>query len=769
MLKPHHNLLEPRPSDRLRVGERLVDIPLREVSPIGGEGETVRITLKSLGVLLTLVAHLGKPVSREALLEWVWPDTLPTDDVITQAITQLRKALGDDRDHPRYIETLAKQGYRLIAPIEWLVDEMSAETPERPVSATVWAGTSEAGTSETGRDETDPSGTGSVAANRRAWMLPASLLTVAVAAGTGYVLLKGGDESAAAFPPPASGAQIQRITALPEPENRPSLSPDGSMIVYSRNTREDDGSSLMLQTTAALPPRQITESVSRQWDSMPSWSPDGRQIAFVREFERHCAVMLMPAAGGSPREIGECLGGSEHSLSWYPDSKALIGAQRPGSSEKSGLERALYKLPLDTGRWERIRYERATTDEDLAPRVSPDGRWIAFQRNVSLADLWRIPVGGGKPERLTRLRTNLYGAVWTHDGKRLLFARYYDLGARTILSSVEIASGRIADFSPRNGYSGSLMYPSVAASGDLVAFEMEDGHSVMLRMPLADDGPAQRQPLFESSGSSLLPSVAPDGGQVLFVSDRSGDLRLWWAERDEPDSLRSIEGFVPMPRYPAVWHESAQRALAIGLGDRGRGLYEIEPRQGRVTRLPLPGKGDPVHVAYPPDPMRLLVVADRGEGRLGLTLYDRSREPWRALAQIEDVAMAFVDRRNQRVVFARGSAREIWAANLDLGDAHAIDRVANQRRTRLMAASAEGVWVMDQDKRAGCDWSWRLVAAPGADAAPQYCVASRFLTPDPVTFDAEAKVIYSSVAEDAAADIGLLPLSALDETRLAGR
>ena len=82
MLKSHKNLLEPRPSDRLRIGERIVDIPLREIAPAAG-GDAVRITLKSLSVLLALVANANKLVSREALLEWVWPDTLPTDDVVT--------------------------------------------------------------------------------------------------------------------------------------------------------------------------------------------------------------------------------------------------------------------------------------------------------------------------------------------------------------------------------------------------------------------------------------------------------------------------------------------------------------------------------------------------------------------------------------------------------------------------------------------------------------------------------------------------------------
>src|SRR5690606_35021442 len=48
--------------------------------------------------------------------------TLPTDDVLTQAITGLRKAFGDDRDAPAYLETIPKSGYRLLAEVEWLPD-----------------------------------------------------------------------------------------------------------------------------------------------------------------------------------------------------------------------------------------------------------------------------------------------------------------------------------------------------------------------------------------------------------------------------------------------------------------------------------------------------------------------------------------------------------------------------------------------------------------------------------------------------------------------
>ena len=101
------------------MGDCLVDVPLREIRA-PGKRRPLRITPKSMAVLLVLIEQAGRVVSRDALMAEVWPDTLPTNDVVTQAITQLRKAFDDERGNPRYIETIAKNGYRLLAPVEWL-------------------------------------------------------------------------------------------------------------------------------------------------------------------------------------------------------------------------------------------------------------------------------------------------------------------------------------------------------------------------------------------------------------------------------------------------------------------------------------------------------------------------------------------------------------------------------------------------------------------------------------------------------------------------
>jgi DNA-binding winged helix-turn-helix (wHTH) protein len=75
---------------------------------------TVRIEPKMMDVLLFLARHAGQVVSKDAIADAVWPDLFISESVITRAIAGLRKALEDDAQAPRFIETIAKRGYRLL-------------------------------------------------------------------------------------------------------------------------------------------------------------------------------------------------------------------------------------------------------------------------------------------------------------------------------------------------------------------------------------------------------------------------------------------------------------------------------------------------------------------------------------------------------------------------------------------------------------------------------------------------------------------------------
>src|SRR5690348_16023908 len=84
---------------------------------IGNDGEVVRLRPRLMDVLLRLAAAPGEVVTRQALLDDVWPRRVVADEVLSRAIAELRTALHDDAREARYIETLPKVGYRLIAPV----------------------------------------------------------------------------------------------------------------------------------------------------------------------------------------------------------------------------------------------------------------------------------------------------------------------------------------------------------------------------------------------------------------------------------------------------------------------------------------------------------------------------------------------------------------------------------------------------------------------------------------------------------------------------
>lgn len=81
------------------------------------EGEKISLTPKAAEILTLLVTNAGRLVEKDFLLKEVWPDTFVEESNLAQNIFTLRKALGDDRDGPTYIETVPRRGYRFVASV----------------------------------------------------------------------------------------------------------------------------------------------------------------------------------------------------------------------------------------------------------------------------------------------------------------------------------------------------------------------------------------------------------------------------------------------------------------------------------------------------------------------------------------------------------------------------------------------------------------------------------------------------------------------------
>lgn len=749
MLESHPILLTQRPSDRVKIGGYIVDLSLREVtSAENGDIDPVRITVKAQGVLMALVAHAGRVVGREALMDWVWPDTMPNEDVLTQAITQLRKAFGDSRRQTAYIETISKHGYRLIAPVEWLPsDESQIDAPTHDGEAAAEETLPEA-VADADQVERKP-------APEPAKTKLAVIGAIAVAAVVFGLLIGWPGVPSSFLSPPTdvpvgAGTGYRRIASSLELEFLPSLSPDGAMVVYARGNNREKFASLMIQTTSPLPPRPLTKQSPHRFDTMPAWSPDGQTIAFVRSIGTQCSIMRIPAVGGEEREIGPCIGDEQRTIHWYPDGKSLISTgQIEGRSEGS----ALYRMSIESGRWERIQYQKSTEDFDDRPAVSPDGRWIAFHRNGATGDLWRIPGTGGAAERLTHFIANFGGLAWTPDSGHLVFSRTVD--DESVLSRLSVTTGEISDF---RDLDTSVESPSIAFKSGAVAVQTIDRSDVIKRLRVAAGRTAfaDAETLFASSGANRLPAISPDGKQIAFVSDRAGQSLLWWAQRSDPDSLQPIEGFTPLLRAPPTWDGSSTHLLVAGTGPGGDGLYEIDAKRANFVQLPVP-EPNPIQAVYHPDPGKLLVVGVRRDGGQSLTLYDRGSRPWRVLSRIDDdVAVVAVDRTNARILFGRREKQEIWAADLSLRNPRQIDVLHSMKRSKTLTATAEGVWVLDV--RPDCSWYWHRVVDNRSTRDDDVCLGDeKALRLDAVVgYDAPKGEIFLSMTEYQF-DIGYMP------------
>jgi len=567
----------PTPRRFLVVGEHVVEVDTLRVATTP---DASRLTPKSMAVLLHLVDNAGRTSSRDALLDEVWKGTCPTPDVLTQAVADLRRVLGDDAQAPRYIETLPRLGYRLVASARF-VDAL----PRKSAPAN----------DEVSADETAPSRD----TRRRPRAFPAApvvgALLVVVVAALAYLR-----PSASTMAPPRwQATSPHAITSDPGPESYPRISPDGTRLAYSIGNAQLHDARIVQRSLASSRATRLTEA-TRGDELFPVWSPDGAMLAFSRYAEGQCGLFVAPALGGAERRVAACSGEALNYIGWSPDAKHLLTTAALAADR---ADAAIALLPVDGGAVERLAYEHAPTDIDLDARYSPDGRKIAFRRGANpYSDLFVMEATGGAVRRLTHLGSRIRGYDWTRDGSALVFSSGHR--GEQALYTVSIDDGRIdaLDVQPAE-------FPSAARHADAVVYEIP-----RLRTQLADvafDGDVDHgRDVVASTGNDGAPAFSPVDDRIAFVSDRGGAQQLWLHDPVAGETVAVTDAAEPTLRFPA-WRADGARLLVVARGaDSGR-LVEID--LATRTRRVLTAAGDDVQFGvYAGTPDRFVaVVGDR--------------------------------------------------------------------------------------------------------------------------------------------------------------
>ena len=134
-------MMNTRPARRYRFGVFEVDSSTGELRR---KGMRVKLHAQPLQVLLMLLERPGDMLTREEMSRELWPEGTFVDyeHGVNSAVNRLREALGDKASNPRFIETLARRGYRFVAPVEQVELNGEAAIPVTPAQA--WEPTSQA-------------------------------------------------------------------------------------------------------------------------------------------------------------------------------------------------------------------------------------------------------------------------------------------------------------------------------------------------------------------------------------------------------------------------------------------------------------------------------------------------------------------------------------------------------------------------------------------------------------------------------------------------
>lgn len=510
-------------------------------------GQTLRVEPKVMDVLVVLASRAPEVVSREELQETVWGTAYVSEDLPRRAVYALRKAFQDDPRRPEYIETIPRSGYRLVAPVVPVaVTEPATESGARPTAAGAAAAL---GRARPALRPPSPSAPGPPARPP----LPRRWRRLAPAAG----LLAAGLLAAAALSlgllrsdlrKRTPGLEISPLTTRPGLEYDPAFSPDGSRVAFLRapDSSEEATISLHVQLVGVETSLELGDPplVDRPIES-PTWSPGGTAIAYRRWQEPGgWAIYRIPSLGGSERKLVD-LGRIETSgLSWSPDGRWLALGLRPDPDGPL----ALYRIGVETLERQRLTDPPATILGDKLPAWSPDGRFLAFVRNLAgeASELRVVPAAGGTSRPLLPEHHKIADVDWSPDGRRLLVAVHH--GGRHRIWSVDPATGAVR---PLDELGDDTRWVTVPRQGDRLAIGRARWELGIRRYDLAS-GEATPLPGLSSTFYDEALDLSPGGDRLAMVSTRSGSPEVWISDLEgrRPVQITSFGGpIVGHPRW----------------------------------------------------------------------------------------------------------------------------------------------------------------------------------------------------------------------------
>jgi serine/threonine-protein kinase len=525
------------------------------------DGEEIRLPPRVIGVLQFLLERKGKVVSKQALMDGVWGETAVSETSLTEAISLLRQALGDDAQDPKYLETVHRRGYRIrsVAPAAAADDvDRSTAGVRKPAAPPMRA-------------------------------IAIAVLALIIVAAIAWIAARWPRQA----PPRPTHVTIATIGNLKEWSSL-AISPNGRDVVYV--AKDGEHGMLHHRSLDGFETRIIGGTKDA---SNPFFSPDGEWVAYVSGGR----LMKVKLTGGVPIAIG---GGATHGGGTWTRDGSIIYTNSVG---------ALARISAEGGTPEALTVPDSVAGEvgHVAPDLLPGGKSVLFT-------IFSTTVHAAKVAVLS-LETRERRVILEHAGG----ARYIPGGYLVYSSSDAVrvvpfdpdearVTGPPIDVLPdvmANPFSG-VLHLSVAGDGTLVYFSggtketpvreivRRDAEGRITPFPtpvryyrnleLAPDGRRAAVTILEEdrsdvwladlqngtlnrltfAGFNIEPVWSPDGEWIYYASNRAGPYNIYRRRADgEGAEERILES--RLHQYPFFWSPDG-RILVIGQSNPVTGL-----------------------------------------------------------------------------------------------------------------------------------------------------------------------------------------------------
>jgi Tol biopolymer transport system component/DNA-binding winged helix-turn-helix (wHTH) protein len=562
-------------------------------------GVRVQIQDQPLRLLWLLLEAEGRVVTREQLRAALWPQDTFVDfeHAVNTAVKKLRQALEDSAEHPKFVETLPRIGYRFMATLEWVSDisdknplpRVVAIAPPGPVTVTQrLPPRREALSGDKGQAATLLSDDAVAPETQRKPRIRRLVLRYSVLLA-GILVLAGAAFKTVIRAP--SAPRVLRFTALTNDGQRKggALASDGSRIYFNETLTDQRPIIAQVSVTGG---EAVPLSVPLKRPQVLDLSREGTELLIANDdgFDSS-SLWVQSVVGGSPRRIGT-----------VPITDAKFGAD--GKSIIYGSEHDVYSVSRDGSSARKI----LTADSvPFAFRLSPDGRVFRFTQFDYRVDSMAIMEAAADGTRLRRMTGGCCGD-WTSDGRFFIFQTRSDPAVLRIdlwaLPEEGRFSWRKREGTPIQLTAGpfSFMSPLLSKDGKQIFAIGESDRAEVIRY---DSRSNQFVPYFSGISAEGL-AFSRDGQWVAYTSYPDGT--LWRSKVDGGERLQLT--FPPLRVLLPRWSpDGKQIAFNARLHDAPFNIYVISSEGGHAQRI-LPSEQTQKDANWSPDGSSLVFGSD---------------------------------------------------------------------------------------------------------------------------------------------------------------